>query len=88
MKRDTERYQHIYQYAHAIPERDFLRFPKGKIPNTSQGIHESGLPFIPERECSKPFREVGAQVFCETGSMTSEMITLTPLSSTCFSWHS
>ena len=70
--------KHICQYAHAIPERDFLRFPKGKIPNISQRIHESGLPFIPERECSKLFREVGAQVFWETGSMTSGMINLTP----------
>ena len=51
MKRDTERYQHIYQYAHAIPERDFLRFPKGKISNTSQGSTKAD-PFIPERECS------------------------------------
>ena len=81
MKRDTERYQHTYQYAHAIPERDFLRFPKGKISNTSQGIHESGS-FHSRKGTLELSREVSAQVFCETGSMTSEMITLTPLSST------
>ena len=49
MKRDTECYQQIYQYAHAIPERDFLRFPKGeKFQTHLKGSTKADYPSFPK----------------------------------------